>query len=387
MRTLTQRLVKCELELWVIDLRGAECPRVDGRNPILKASHDETLESERCTVQALTHFYQGMDESEMRKPYRGRYAPSPTGDLHLGNLLAAMVAWARARQSKGEIWLRMEDLDEAREVPGAAKRILEDLAHLELDFDAGPQHPVGNETFVQSTSKAHYEKALRKLSDRQLLYGCTCSRKDLAQLASAPHVGEDGPPYPGFCRDAGHSITDTQPPRALRFRVPSGSVSFEDVLQGEYSQDVASRVGDFVVRRKDNVHAYQLAVVVDDGRQGITEVVRGCDLISSTPRQIQLFRALDYPIPQFAHLPLWVDGTGERLAKRSGSRTVRALLEAGESPSQILGRVGRALGVCSEGEKIRARDLAERMTPEVLSVRRISDDGPLPAKNRFFQVS
>ena len=314
----------------------------------------------------------------MTKTYRGRYAPSPTGDLHLGNVLAALVAWARARQAKGEIYLRMEDLDVAREVPGAARRIVEDLERLELDFDAGPQLPGPNETFVQSTSQVHYETALEHLSANHQLYGCTCSRKELARLASAPHAGEDGPPYPGLCRNSGHSLYGTQPPRALRFRVPVGEVSFVDALQGRHTQDVAASVGDFVVRRKDHIFAYQLAVVVDDGRQGITEVVRGCDLLSSTPRQILLFQALGYPVPRFAHLPLWVDDRGERLAKRSGARTLRALLEAGETPAGVLGRVGRALGVCRAGEGIRAKDLMERLTPEVLSVRRITDDGPLP---------
>lgn len=315
----------------------------------------------------------------MTKRYLGRYAPSPTGDLHLGNVLAAVVSWARARQAGGQILLRMEDLDHAREVPGAARRIVKDLERLGLDFDAGPENPWPNETFVQSTSMAHYQHAVAQLAQQGLIYGCVCSRKELAQLAVAPHAGDEGPPYPGRCREAGFPVDSPEPARALRFRVAPGEICFADAFQGLHCQDVASTVGDFVVRRKDGVFAYQLAVVVDDARQGITEVVRGCDLISSTPRQILLYRALGSPAPNFAHIPLWLDVSGERLAKRSGARTVRALMAAGESPEQILGRVGRALGVCRSGEKIGALALAQRLKPEVLQVTRVTDEGPLSA--------
>lgn len=316
-------------------------------------------------------------KKEMKTRYLGRYAPSPTGDLHLGNLLAAMVSWARARQAGGTIILRMEDLDQAREVPGAAQRIIEDLARIGLDFDAGPTRPWQHETFVQSTSQEKYHEAIATLVQKGLIYGCICSRRELAELATAPHPGDEGPPYPGRCRDAGLAPDEPKPPRALRFRVPPGEICFEDMLQGRYCQDVRASVGDFVVRRKDNVIAYQLAVVVDDARQGINEVVRGCDLISSTPRQIQLYRALGYPVPRFAHIPVWLDANGERLAKRSGARTVRAMLDAGQSRQQILGRVGRALGVCRPGEEIDAIDLAVRLTPNVLQVKAITDHGPL----------
>lgn len=299
--------------------------------------------------------------------YVGRYAPSPTGDLHLGNVLAAVCAWARARQAGGRILLRMEDLDRPRVVPGAAERIVEDLERLGLSFDAGPHRDDGRGPYVQSQCLPRYEAALERLREQGHLFACRCSRKDLQRIASAPHAGEEGPVYPGTCRDAGLPFDDPDLPVSWRFRVAPGVVEIEDRLAGRYAQDVASEVGDFVVRRKDGIFAYHLAVVVDDARQGVTEVVRGRDLLSSAPRQVLLYRALDEAPPAYAHVPLWLEKDGRRLAKRRGSETLHALFEAGVSPEEILGRVGRALGVAEAGERLDADALAARLVPEVLS--------------------
>jgi glutamyl-queuosine tRNA(Asp) synthetase len=301
--------------------------------------------------------------------YVGRYAPSPSGDLHLGNALAALVAWARARRAGGVCLLRMEDLDTPRMIDGAAARIEEDLAALGLTFD-GP-------VVVQSRERARYDAALAQLDARGSLYACACSRKDLARVASAPHVGEEGPPYPGTCRHKGLPLRGG-PPVAWRFVVDEGTVEVDDRLAGPFSQDVAREVGDFVVRRKDDVIAYQLAVVVDDAYQGVTEVVRGRDLLSSSPRQVLLHRALGAVPPAFAHVPLWVGDDGQRLSKRTGpSPTIlRALLRA-EPAARVLGRMGRALGVCVEGEEIDAARLTERLDERVLRASRVADAGPL----------
>lgn len=292
--------------------------------------------------------------------YVGRYAPSPTGDLHMGNVFAAVCAWARARRAGGPCRLRIEDLDTPRVVAGATERILEDLAALGLAFDG--------DVLVQSHHIDRYHRALAELRAQGAIYACRCSRKDLARVASAPHEGDEGPPYPGTCRALELPLDDPAQPVAWRFRVPPGEVVVVDALQGRMVQDVAREVGDFVVKRKDGLIAYQLAVVVDDLAQGITEVVRGRDLLSSAPRQVVLARALGGVPPAFAHVPLLVDETGARLAKRSGGGAglLRALLERGASPAQVLGKIGSALGVCDAGASLDAPALAERLDDEVL---------------------
>ncbi len=275
--------------------------------------------------------------------YVGRYAPSPTGDLHLGNALAAVLAWGRGRRAGGRVLLRIEDLDTARVVVGAAARITADLRTLGLQFD--------EDVLVQSQHLRRYHDALDALRALGLVYACSCSRKE---LASAPHAGEDGPPYPGTCRDK-HLDLDAGNV-AWRFKVPAGRVVVDDRLQGRVEQDVAQEVGDFVLRRKDGIIAYQLAVVVDDAYQGITEVVRGADLLASSARQVLLHRALRFAPPAFAHVPLWVGADGHRLSKRSGddATLLRTLFARGESGERVLGRIGYALGVCGANDNLSA---------------------------------
>ena len=234
--------------------------------------------------------------------YRGRFAPSPTGPLHFGSLLAAFGSWLLARHAGGEWWLRMEDLDPPREVAGAAER---QLATLEA-FGLRPDAPVE----WQSRRSGHYQAALDRLLAEGKAFACHCSRSDLAGTGGIHHACVAG-------------RSRTQP--AIRLRVPVGSmVAFEDGLQGPASQDVGREVGDFVLRRADGLWAYQLAVVVDDAEQGITDVVRGADLLDSTPRQILLQRALGLPTPRYLHLPLVVDAHGHKLSKSSAAMPVDA---------------------------------------------------------------
>ena len=240
----------------------------------------------------------------------GRFAPSPTGPLHLGSLVAAVGSWLFARASGGSWLVRMEDLDTPRVVPGAADDILRTLERYGLSWDG--------EVALQSRRLALYESALETLRDKGLVYGCACSRTDLARAASAPDRND--PPaqdvYAGRCR-AG--LPSGKPARSFRFRVPAGVLTFDDRPLGSFSEDLSAVVGDFVVRRADGPFAYQLAVVVDDAEQGVTEVVRGADLLSSTARQIALQRELGTPTPSYAHLPLVLGPDGGKLGKRDGA--------------------------------------------------------------------
>ena len=219
-------------------------------------------------------------------PYRTRFAPSPTGRLHLGHARTSLVTWLRARKAGGQIVMRIEDIDGPRVVRGAADAICRDHEWLGLDWDEGP--------VFQSLRSEAYEAALDTLNEAGLIYPCTCSRKEIAKIASAPH-GDDGLRYPGTCR--GGPTKPGRPP-ALRFRFDDPSPGFEDLLCGAYPE--GSVGGDFVLRRFDGIWAYQLAVVVDDADMGITEVIRGADLVSSTPRQIALFNSLGRPVPKGA---------------------------------------------------------------------------------------
>jgi glutamyl-Q tRNA(Asp) synthetase len=246
--------------------------------------------------------------------YRGRFAPSPTGQLHSGSLLAALGSYLQARAHAGEWLLRIEDLDTPRVVPGASEEILRTLEHFGFEWD-GP-------VTWQSQRTALYASAVDTLLAGNLLYPCSCSRRDLAAASRVSDVdANDEPYYPGTCRN-GPRRSDV--PLALRLRTPDRELRFADGLQGECTHNVAREVGDFVVRRRDGLHAYQLAVVVDDAEQGITEVVRGCDLLSSTPRQMLLQEALGLRQPRYLHLPLLVETDGSKLAKSRHSVPVSA---------------------------------------------------------------
>ncbi|UXY13732.1 tRNA glutamyl-Q(34) synthetase GluQRS [Chitiniphilus purpureus] len=235
--------------------------------------------------------------------YVGRFAPSPTGPLHLGSLMAALASCLEARVRNGIWLLRIEDLDPPRTVPGTAELIAEQLARHGFAWDGA--------VIRQSVRTDRYEAALARLSGSDLVYPCGCSRKEVAAIA---HAGVDGPVYPGSCRSG---LAAGRPMRAWRLKVPDEALVFRDAVQGDCTQHLAHDVGDFVVRRADGLFAYQLAVVVDDAEQGVSAVVRGADLLDSTPRQIWLQRCLGYAVPEYAHIPVLVNADGEKLSKQT----------------------------------------------------------------------
>jgi glutamyl-Q tRNA(Asp) synthetase len=235
--------------------------------------------------------------------YAGRFAPSPTGPLHFGSLIAALASYADAKASAGSWHLRIEDLDPPREQPGAAAQILATLEDFGFEWD-------GDDVY-QSAREERYRGALQRLFDEGRLYACGCTRSELA--AGALGVGGERV-YPGTCRDG---MRAGRVQRASRVRVDDATIAFSDRVQGAQSQALAQDVGDFIVRRADGLWAYQLAVVVDDAEAGITDIVRGADLLASTPRQIWLQRLLGYATPRYAHVPIAVDARGEKLSKQT----------------------------------------------------------------------
>jgi glutamyl-tRNA synthetase len=289
--------------------------------------------------------------------YRGRFAPSPTGDVHLGTASTALIAWLSARSRGGRFLLRVEDLDRARVIPGAEQQQREDLLWLGLDWDEGPDTGGPSAPYRQSERGALYESALRKLADQGRTYLCDCSRAEISRVASAPHPGEEGPRYPGTCRDRG-SAPFRRPP-SIRLRVPDRVVAVEDALQGALLQNVGAAVGDFVLKRGDGVYAYQLAVVVDDLAMGITEVVRAADLLSSAPRQALLADLLGGTRPAFAHTPVLEGPEGARLAKRDVAASIRSLRASGLGSEQVLGRLASLLGLVDSARPRSAKDLLE----------------------------
>ena len=285
----------------------------------------------------------------------GRFAPSPTGPLHLGNLRTALLAWLFARSAGARFLIRVEDLDRARVRPGLEEAQLSDLMALGLDWD-GP-------TSRQSERMEPYEKAIARLDAEGLLYPCYCTRAEIRASASAPHGISTADRYPGTCRELtawqrAEREASGRPP-ALRVRSKDVRVAFEDRLLGRLEEVV----DDFVVRRNDGTPAYQLAVVVDDAAQGIGEVVRGADLADSTPRQLLLARLLGLPEPRYAHVPLVLGPDGRRLAKRHGAVT---LSDHDEGPDEVRAWMARSLGLAEAGEKPTLYDLLTRFDPDKL---------------------
>jgi glutamyl-Q tRNA(Asp) synthetase len=242
--------------------------------------------------------------------YRGRFAPSPTGPLHAGSLVAACASYLEARSRGGEWLVRMEDLDPPREPPGAAVDILRTLEAFGFEWDG--------EVLYQSRQHEHYAAALHKLERAGAVYACACSRREIADSSTQ---GIEGPVYPGTCR-AG--LPAGRAPRALRVRTDDTTLVFEDAWQGRIARHLSRDYGDFVVKRADGFWAYQLAVVVDDADQGVTDVVRGADLLESTPRQIHLQRLLGIPTPRYAHCPVVTNARGEKLSKQTGADALDA---------------------------------------------------------------
>ncbi|MGV8849911.1 MAG: tRNA glutamyl-Q(34) synthetase GluQRS [Propionibacteriaceae bacterium] len=281
----------------------------------------------------------------------GRFAPSPTSDLHLGNLRTALLAWLFARSTGRDFLIRIEDLDQARvaAAAGVAARQLADLASLGLDHDG--------EVVRQSARRALYEQAIGTLD----VYECYCSRKDIAESAWAPH-GDGHRPYPGTCRhltEAERAERRALRPAAVRVRAHAERWTVTDALCGE----VTGVVDDFVLRRGDGTFAYNLAVVVDDGEQGVDQVVRGDDLLSSAPRQAWLADQLGLTPPTYAHVPLAVTSDGRRLAKRDGAVTLADLALEGVTPEHVLTRIAASLGLAEPDEAVTTKTLLARFDP------------------------
>lgn len=300
---------------------------------------------------------------------RGRYAPSPTGELHLGNVRTALVAWLHARLTGATFIMRIEDLDEPRAQPGGAQQMMEDLAWLGLDWDEGPDvgGPCG--PYVQSERKAIYEAALAHLHEQGQTFECYCSRKDIQEASSAPHGAT--PIYPGTCRDYTDDERDAlaahkQRSPSWRLKAPARTFSLEDQVYGPYAQRLDQDVGDFMIKRVDGFFAYQLAVVVDDLLMGVTDVVRGQDLLDSTPRQLLLFELLGAPCPPtFWHVPLMLDEqSGQKLSKRDGSQSISSLRAQGKSQAQIIGALASSLGLWQRDEPATPAALLEALKDE-----------------------
>ncbi len=274
-------------------------------------------------------------ETMSPRSYRGRLAPSPTGYLHLGHARTFWIARQRAEAAGGTLILRSDDLDSARCRPEFSAAMLEDLRWFGLRWSEGPDVGGPHAPYVQSERMAQYVAAFEKLRALGAIYPCTCSRQDVLRALTAPHAGEEEPVYPGTCRGKGQRPKHKGETN-WRFRVPDGeTVSFADTVLGPHSEVAGREFGDFLVWRKDGMPSYQLACVVDDAAMGITEVVRGADLLTSTCRQLLLYRALGLHSPAFHHCALMTDVNGVRLAKRDDATSLRGLRAAGATPERL----------------------------------------------------
>lgn len=277
----------------------------------------------------------------------GRFAPSPSGRIHLGNILCCLLAWLSAKQKQGHVILRIEDLDIARCPRRYVDQMVRDIRWLGLDWDEGPEVGGAHGPYEQSRRTELYQEALKQLEARGMTYPCFCSRAEL-HAASAPHREDGQLIYPGTCR----SLTEAQiaerlqkegRPAAVRLHVPEERIEFEDGHLGPYSEWLPADCGDFLLRRSDGLFAYQLAVVVDDAAMGITEVVRGADLLASTPRQILLYHLLKLQVPDFYHFPLLLTSDGRRLSKRNADVGLDVLGKR-YTAAEILGKLAYLAG-------------------------------------------
>lgn len=277
----------------------------------------------------------------------GRFAPSPSGRIHLGNILCCLLAWLSARQKGGRVILRIEDLDTARCPLRYGEQMCRDIQWLGLDWDEGPVIGGPSGPYEQSRRTALYQAALERLEAQGLVYPCFCTRAEL-HAASAPHREDGQVVYPGTCRgltaeQAAERARRTGRAPALRLRVPEEEITFIDGHMGEYGEWLPEDCGDFLLRRSDGMFAYQLAVVVDDAAMGVTEVVRGADLLASTPRQLLLYRLLGLEAPAFYHFPLLLGSDGQRLSKRNADAGLDTLGER-YTASEILGKLAYLAG-------------------------------------------
>lgn len=277
---------------------------------------------------------------------RGRFAPSPTGRMHLGNVYSALLSWLSARSKDGEWVLRIEDIDPQRSRAEYAELIMDDLRWLGLDWD---------ELYVQSERSDIYEEHLHRLTEMGITYPCYCSRADI-MATQAPHESDGRVVYKGTCRPGNGIVIPSGRKPSTRIMVPDEDITFCDAHYGEHTVNLARHCGDFILHRADGAWAYQLAVVVDDALMGITEVVRGCDLLLSAPQQIFMHRTLGYEPPTFCHLPLLCNEAGQRLSKRDKSLDMEELRKS-YSAQQLIGIIAHMAGILPEPTPITARNL------------------------------
>jgi glutamyl-tRNA synthetase len=309
----------------------------------------------------------------------GRLAPSPTGALHLGNARTFLLAWLSARQQGGRILLRIEDIDSPRVKPWATQSTLDDLTWLGIDWDAGPGASRTHEweaqpqvAYVQTERLRRYAEVLKQLIEAGRVYPCVCSRSEVAQAASAPHENSilalEGPIYPGTCRHKPFDPEQVDPLEkfAWRWRFPTGQIEWQDAIQGTMTAAPAQQLGDFVIARGDGTPAYQLAVVVDDHDMGVTEVVRGADLLCSTYRQLAILQHLGWSIPSYYHVPLMVGPDGRRLAKRHGDTRLSYFRQLGLSAEQVVGYLAWTLGMQPEPIALPAHALIGKLNWQLL---------------------
>ena len=285
----------------------------------------------------------------------GRFAPTPSGRMHLGNVFSALLAWLSVKSRDGEMVLRMEDLDTQRTSTEYAQILREDLQWLGLTWD--------RETPAQSQRSETYDRYFALLEEKRLLYPCYCTRSQLHSV-NAPHLSDGTYVYPGTCRDlteAQRAAMDRAP--AWRVRVPDKLWQVEDKIQGHYACNLATDCGDMVVRRADGVYVYQLAVTVDDGEAGVTEVVRGSDLLSSAPRQMYLQELFGFPHPEYAHVPMLLAPDGRRLSKRDHSLDLGAL-RLSHTPEEIIGALAYCAGLLEKNEPVSAKELCKEFSWE-----------------------
>lgn len=293
----------------------------------------------------------------------GRLAPSPTGAQHVGNARTYLLAWLSIRSRGGRIVLRIEDIDSPRVKSGAAEQAVEDLQWLGLDWDEGPDSGGPHAPYVQTQRRALYGEAFARLLAAERIYPCSCTRSDVAAAASAPHAGQEGPVYPGTC--AGRSVADAdkiEGPYCWRFRAADQPRELIDLVAGRQTMNVSRELGDFVVAKSDGTPAYQLAVVVDDHAMGISEVLRGDDLLPSAFRQLDLYEFFGWNPPKFAHVPLVIGPDGRRLAKRHGDTRLATLRELGVRPEALVGLLAWSAGLLETAAPVSARELIPRFT-------------------------
>jgi glutamyl-tRNA synthetase len=297
------------------------------------------------------------DAMSVASPLVGRLAPSPTGAQHVGNARTYLLAWLSIRSRGGQLVLRMEDIDSPRVKRGAADQALDDLRWLGLDWDAGPDIGGFNGPYVQTQRLDLYSAALERLKAAERVYPCNCSRADIQEAASAPHVAQEGPIYPGTCRKRRVADASAVGNYAWRLRTSVEPRVFDDLVVGQQTCRISNELGDFVVAKVDGSPAYQLAVVVDDHAMGITEVLRGDDLLPSAFRQLELYALFGWSPPRFAHVPLVIGPDGRRLAKRHGDTRLATLRQGGVRPQRLLGLIAHSCGLIDRTDQISLSEL------------------------------